>query len=112
MPYTLSGKLDNKKTISLSEGKFEENVREERSYARSMKNKPAEHPAVKVLSNYVEVNNSIINKSFFDLGVSSMQVISLHLELMELYPPLELHDLFYLPMLASLIAPYETIEIE
>ncbi len=75
--------------------------------ASSFKKIAVQHPAMAALRNYIETNELTAEGNFFHYGLSSMQAISFHLELMELYPQIELHELFERPTLASLLAPYD-----
>ncbi|MNY77193.1 hypothetical protein D3C86_2170120 [compost metagenome] len=47
--------------------------------------------------------------NFFELGLTSMQAISLHIDLLELYPNLQLHEIFDRPSFDQLINELERI---
>jgi amino acid adenylation domain-containing protein len=107
LPCTMSGKLDSNKLIAMSEEKLQQAIVGKNLVASSFEKIAVQHPAMSALRNYIETNELTAEGNFFHYGLSSMQAISFHLELMELYPQIELHELFERPTLASLLAPYD-----
>ncbi|MEX3238725.1 AMP-binding protein [Serratia quinivorans] len=107
LPYSISGKLDKKALISMSEERIKAKNHSSTSIDETEKEPAVEviHPAMVLLGNYINTDNMNSDDNFFHFGLSSMQAISYHLELLELYPALELHDLFDRPTIKLLLEP-------
>jgi len=69
----------------------------------------SEHSVVRVLRHHITAADFNTDCNFFDYGLSSLQAISLHLELIALYPELGLHELFDRPTFSTLIEPFEHV---
>lgn len=106
LPYSISGKLDNKALISMTEAKIEEM----KQILIGQQNTPGKdalnHPLIVTLGNYINIDGMTLDDNFFHRGLSSIQLVSFHLELKKLYPEMSLHDLCARPTINSLLAPY------
>lgn len=107
LPSAMSGKLDSKMLIKMSEEKLQHAAAGKVSTQAPAKVSVVDHPAMEILRNYIGSNDLSVDSNFFHYGLSSMQAISFHLQLIILYPQIELHELFARPTLLSLLAPYD-----
>lgn len=106
-PYSISGKLDKQTLILMSKERIKARHHSNASVSEVVKESivGSVHPAMTLLGNYINTENMTLDDNFFHFGLSSMQAISLHLELLELYPNIELHDLFDRPTIKLLLEP-------
>lgn len=106
-PYSFSGKLDKKTITSMSVERIMASQHQGIAFARKINDvsDKIRNSAIILLSNYINIENMNFDDNFFHFGLSSMQAISFHLDLLELYPDLELHELFDRPTIKSLLDP-------
>lgn len=91
--YTVSGKLDNKRMYELYHGNKTAPVAQKQS---------STDPLHQLLANYIDVQGLRETDNFFRRGLTSMQAVSLHLDLLQYNPQLELYQLFESPSLKEL----------
>jgi amino acid adenylation domain-containing protein len=92
--YTISGKLDNKRMQNF----YYDN--KAKSLGRNQQ--PIADPLQRLLAKYIDVQGLRETDNFFRRGLTSMQAVSLHLDLLEYNPQLELYQLFESPSLKEL----------
>ena len=107
LPYTLNGKVDLNTLKAMS-------LVQLTGSTSSVDTTPREglelssHPAGKILGRYLDITLMSKGDNFFERGLTSMQAISLHVDMLDLYPSLELHELFERPSFEALIAQFES----
>ncbi|WP_413728612.1 non-ribosomal peptide synthetase [Sodalis sp. RH19] len=106
LPYSISGKLDKKALITMTKTK----IKEMEHIVMGQKNAPGKdalnHPLIDILGHYINIDGMSLNDNFFHRGLSSIQLVSFHLELKQLYPDINFHDLCARPTINLLLAPY------
>lgn len=111
LPVTLNGKVDIKKLALLSKDAMAK-LAEIAHNLNLVNKKDPKHPAMKILRGHISDADFNTDSNFFDYGLSSLQAITLHIELMALYPNLELYELFDRPTCSSLIERFENAEVQ
>ncbi|WP_413453387.1 non-ribosomal peptide synthetase [Erwinia persicina] len=113
LPYTLSGKVDGNRLEEMSLSLLSQTPTPTASASASAsEGEPsalASHPVGKILGQYMDITRMSKDDNFFELGLTSMQAISLHLDMLELYPNLQLHEIFERPSFDKLINELECI---
>ncbi|BEM28968.1 hypothetical protein SME05J_25380 [Serratia marcescens] len=109
LPYTLSGKIDANRLEEMSLQLLRKASGASASVSMGEPSALASHPAGKILSQYMDITRMSKDDNFFELGLTSMQAISLHIDMLELYPNLELHEIFDRPSFNKLINELECI---
>lgn len=92
--YTVSGKLDNKRMQNL--------YYENKAQATTPPPQTLADPLQQLLAKYIDVQGLSETDNFFRRGLTSMQAVSLHLDLLEYNPQFELYQLFESPSLREL----------
>ncbi|WP_158151128.1 AMP-binding protein [Pantoea ananatis] len=109
LPYTLSGKVDGNRLEEMSRTLLSQVPTASGSSSVGEPSALASHPAGKILGQYIDITRMSKDDNFFELGLTSMQAISLHLDMLELYPNLQLHEIFERPCFDKLINELECI---
>jgi acyl-coenzyme A synthetase/AMP-(fatty) acid ligase/aryl carrier-like protein len=91
--YTVSGKLDSKRM---------QNFYFEHKKQPALTTRTTEDPLQQLLAKYIDVQGLRETDNFFRRGLTSMQAVSLHLDLLEHNPQFELYQLFESPSLKEL----------
>jgi amino acid adenylation domain-containing protein len=95
LPYTLSGKIDGNRLEAMSRQRMDETPIPSASPSKA--EAMASHPVGQILGQYVDITRMSKDDNFFEWGLTSMQAISFHLDMLDLYPNLELHEIFERP---------------
>ncbi|MFS7192158.1 AMP-binding protein [Serratia proteamaculans] len=109
LPYTLSGKVDANGLEDMSLKLLSRAPTASVSVLMSEPSALASHPVGKILGQYMDITRMSKEDNFFELGLTSMQAISLHIDMLELYPNLQLHEIFDRPSFDKLIKEFERI---
>lgn len=109
LPYTLSGKIDVNRLEEMSLQLLSRAPGASISESMGEPSALASHPVGKILGQYVDISRMSKDDNFFELGLTSMQAISLHIDMLELYPNMELHEIFDRPSFNQLINELECI---
>ncbi|MGK0664543.1 phosphopantetheine-binding protein [Serratia marcescens] len=109
LPYTLSGKIDVNRLEEMSLQLLSRAPGASVSESMGEPSALASHPVGKILGQYVDITRMSKDDNFFELGLTSMQAISLHIDMLELYPNMELHEIFDRPSFNQLINELECI---
>lgn len=109
LPYTLSGKVDGNRLEEMSRTLLSQTPTASASSSVGEPSALASHPAGKILGQYIDITRMSKDDNFFERGLTSMQAISLHLDMLELYPNLQLHEIFERPCFDKLINELECI---
>ncbi|WP_455821029.1 non-ribosomal peptide synthetase [Pseudomonas cerasi] len=109
LPYTLSGKVDGNRLEEMSLSLLSQTANASATASVGEPSVLASHPVGKILGQYMDITRMSKDDNFFELGLTSMQAISLHLDMLELYPNLQLHEIFERPSFDQLINELECI---
>ncbi|ERB66398.1 hypothetical protein TW78_09960 [Vibrio coralliilyticus] len=107
LPYTLSGKIDGNQLEAMSHQRMNEAPIP--SALPPKEEAIASHPVGQILGQYVDITRMSKDDNFFERGLTSMQAISFHLDMLDLYPNLELHEIFERPSFDKLTSELECI---
>ncbi len=108
LPYTLSGKVDSNTLEAMSLAQLTKPAAGGDTAPAGLCLELSSHPAGKILGRYLDITLMSKDDNFFEQGLTSMQAISLHIDMLDLYPNLELHELFERPSFQTLIAELES----
>lgn len=109
LPYTLSGKVDVNRLADMSRKLLSQAPAGSVSESMCEPSALASHPVGKILSQYMDISRMSKEDNFFALGLTSIQAISFHIDMLELYPNLQLHEIFDRPSFDTLINELERI---
>ncbi|WP_350306629.1 AMP-binding protein [Photorhabdus viridis] len=108
LPYTLSGKVDSNTLEAMSLVQLTKPAVDIDTAPEGLCFELSSHPAGKILGRYLDITLMSKDDNFFEQGLTSMQAISLHVDMLDLYPNLELHELFERPSFQTLISELES----
>lgn len=109
LPYTLSGKVDANRLEDMSFKLLSKATTASVFVMKGESSPLASHPVGKILGQYIDITRMSKDDNLFEKGLTSMQAISLHIDMLELYPNLELHEIFDRPSFYKLINELDCI---
>ncbi|MFM5648679.1 AMP-binding protein [Aeromonas veronii] len=109
LPYTLSGKVDANRLEDMSIKLLSKATKGSVFEINSESSALSSHPVGEILSQYVDITLMSKDDNFFEKGLTSIQAISFHIDMLELYPNLELYEIFERPSFNKLINELDCI---